>query len=427
MKIHNRITTAAIATLTAISLAGCVGSGNTGSTATNSQASGGEPTGTLTGLFSSIFKDTYEQIAADFEKKYPNVDVKFDYQGGDVGALVMTQLQGGTAPDILTSFPGGNKNDPADTVVSLAASGRIAALEAPWTKDVPDAWKQSVNYEDKTYAYPGALQPLAAIFNKSKLDELGLKIPTTLDEVYQLCTAAKGKGVYAYSLGLGDPAGPQMLTYSQLGTLESDPAKFDSDMAAGKTKYADSVWVDQFEIYKKMGDLGCFGEGALGRSRDQAGEEVAKGSALATVDVGAAMAPIQKSAPGSSFEVAPMPATNNAADTKVVALPGFVNTINAKAKNPTAAQAFLAFMGEAEPSVTYANGFASVPVLPNDAYTAPKELTAFADLIKRGAYQPLGAVQAEVQAQLNQTIQSLILGQSTPRQVAEKLDSVYKK
>lgn len=425
MKIHNGIITATVATLTAISLAGCAGgSGNTG---TNNQTSGSEPSGTLTGLFFSGFKDTYEQIAADFEKKYPNVDVKFDYQGGDIGALTMTQLQGGTAPDILTSFPGGTKTDAGDTVVSLAGSGRIASLEAPWTKDVPDAWKPSVNYEDKTYAYPGALQPLAAIFNKTKLDELGLKIPATLDEVYKLCTAAKDKGVYAYSLGLGDPAGPQMLTFSQLGTLESDPAQFDADLAAGKKTYADSVWVKQFEIYKKMGDQGCFGEGALGRSRDQAGEEVAKGSALATVDVGAALAPIQKKAPGSSFEVAPMPATNNAADTKVVALPGFVNTVNAKAKNPTAAQAFIAFMGEAEPSVTYAKGFASVPALPNDAYTAPKELTAFADLIKRGAYAPLVSVQAEVQAQLNQTVQSLILGQSTPRQVAEKLDSVYKK
>lgn len=423
MKIHNRIATAAVATLTAISLAGCAGS--TGNTSPTNQ--GGEPSGTLTGLFASAFKDTYEQIAADFKKKYPKVDVKFDYQGGDMGQLVMTQLQGGTAPDILTSFPGGTTTDPGDTVAHLSSTGRIAPIEAPWTKDVPDAWKPSVNYKDKTYAYPGALQPLAAIFNKTKLDELGLKIPTTIDEVYQLCTAAKGKGVYAYSLGLGDPAGPQMLTYSQLATLQPDQVQFDADMAAGKVKYADSVWVDQFEIYKKMGDAGCFGEGALGRSRDQAVQEVAKGSALATVDVGAALGQVQKAAPGGSFKVAPMPATNNSADTKVVALPGYVNTINAKAKNPTAAQAFLEFMGEPESSATYAKGFASVPVLPNDAYKAPEELTEFAQLLDRGSYGPLVSVQAEVQSQLNQTIQSLILGDVTPRQVAEKLDSVYKK
>ncbi|WP_247046325.1 ABC transporter substrate-binding protein [Arthrobacter rhizosphaerae] len=425
MKILNRVVTAAVATLTAISLAGCAGS--TGSTSATNQTDGGEPSGTLTGLFSSYFKDTYEQIAADFKKKYPKVDVKFDYQGGDVGQLVMTQLQGGTAPDILTSFPGGTIKDPADTVAHLSSTGRIAPIEAPWTKDVPDAWKPSVNYQDKTYAYPGALQPLAGIYNKTKLDELGLKIPTTVDETYQLCTAAKDKGIYAYALGLGDPAGPQMLTYAQLATLEPDPVKFDADMAAGKAKYTDSVWVKQFEIYKKMGDLGCFGEGALGRSSDQAVQEVAKGTALATVSVGAVLGQVQKAAPGNSFKVAPMPATNNAADTKVVALPGFVNTINAKAKNPTAAQAFLEFMGEAEPSAIYAKGFASVPVLPNDAYKAPEELATFAELIKSGSYAPLGTVQAEVQTQLNQTIQSLILGDATPRQVAEKLDAVYKK
>jgi raffinose/stachyose/melibiose transport system substrate-binding protein len=424
MKITNRVVAAAVITVAAVTLAGCTGS--SGAT-TNNSGSDGEPSGTLTGVFFSSFKDTYEQIATDFEKKYPNVDVKFDYQGGDIGALVMTQLQGGTAPDILTSFPGGTATESAPTVASLAASKRIAPLDVSWAGDVPGAWDTSVKVDGATYAHPGALQPLSAMYNQTRLDEFGLTVPTTLDEVYQLCADATAAGVYAYAVGLGDPAGPQMLTYAQLATLESDVAAFDEGLASGDATYADSVWVDQFEIYKEMSSRDCFGEGALGRSRDQAGEEVASGRALGTVDVGAALAPIQAAAPDSAFVVAPMPATNDSADTKIVALPGFVTTINAKAKNPTAAQAFLDFMGEPEQATTYATGFSGVPAIPNDVYEAPAELTTFAELVASESFVPLGTVQAEVQAQLNQGIQSMILGDLTPQQVAEKLDSVYKK
>ncbi|NKF34501.1 extracellular solute-binding protein, partial [Pseudomonas sp. BGM005] len=79
----------------------------------------------------------------------------------------------------------------------------------------------------------------------------------------------------------------------------------------------------------------------------------------------------------NEYVVAPMPATNDAADTLVTALAGFVTTINAKAKNPAAAQAFLEFLGEPEISSIYAEGFASVPVLPNDDYTPPASLETF--------------------------------------------------
>jgi raffinose/stachyose/melibiose transport system substrate-binding protein len=175
-----------------------------------------------------------------------------------------------------------------------------------------------------------------------------------------------------------------------------------------------------------MGDLGCFGDGALGRTRDQAGEVVAKGNALAMVDVGATLAPMLKLSPDTSFVTAAIPATNTG-NTYIVALPGFVTTINAKAKNVAAAQAFLDFMGEPEQAATYAYGFQGVPVLPNDVYKAPAELTEFSKLIAEGKYAPLGSVQAEVQTTLNQGIQSLILGKETPEGVAQKMEDVYKR
>jgi raffinose/stachyose/melibiose transport system substrate-binding protein len=383
--------------------------------------------GTLTGIFFVGFKDTYEKIVAGFKQVYPNVDVQFDYQGGDVGALVLTQLQAGTAPDILTSFPSGSEKDSSDNVIPLAAQGHIVPVTADWTSQIPDQWKSDVSYKDQVYAYPGALQPLSALYNQTKLDELGLKVPTTLDEVNKLCADAKAKGVYAYAQGLGDAAaGPQMLTFGQNATLVYGPdPTFDQKIESGETTYPQSKWVDQFTIYDQMSKNGCFGDGALGRSREQGATAVAAGQALGIVDVGAVLGSMKTQAPSAKWVVAPIPATNDGT-TYVSALPGYVTTINAQAKNPEAAQAFLQYMGTPEASIIYADGFQSVPVIPNAQYTPPAELQPFADLVAAGKFARLPAVQAEVQTALNQGVQSMLLGNDTPQSVAQRMQDAHK-
>ncbi len=129
--------------------------------------------------------------------------------------------------------------------------------------------------------------------------------------------------------------------------------------------------------------------------------------------------------PKISFVTAAIPATSSA-DSYTAALPGYVTTINAKAKNIPGAQGFLEFMGEPEQAATYAYGYQSVPVIPNDVYKAPKELTEFAKLIADGKFAPLGSTQAEVQSTLNQCLQVRILGKGTPEGLAEKMDKVHK-
>jgi raffinose/stachyose/melibiose transport system substrate-binding protein len=429
------VTGLALTAALAVVLAGCGGTaGQSASPAAAPSASAAESarpseevSGTLTGLFFVSFKDTYEKIVAKFKEKYPNVDVKFDYQGGDFGPLVLTQIQAGTAPDILTSFPGGSEKDSTDNVVPLAAQGHIAPLTADWGAQIPKLWKPDVSYKDQVYAYPGALQPLSAIYNQTKLDELGLKVPTTLDEVYQLCADAKAKGVYAYAQGLGDAAaGPQMLSFGQTATLVYGPdPTFDQKIESGETTYAKSPWLEQFKIYDKMFKDRCFGEGSLGRSRDQGATAVATGQALGIVDVGAVLSTVKTQSPSTKFVVGPIPATNDG-KTYVTALPGFVTTINSKAKNPAAAQAFLQFMGEPEPSLIYAEGFQSVPVIPNAQYTPPAELAAFAQLVADGKFARIASVQAEVQTALNQYLQSMFLGKDTPESVAQKMQDAHK-
>ena len=223
-------------------LSGCAAGGSP------AQPTDGSVGGTLTGVFDVNFKDTIEEIVANFEEKYPDVDVQFNYQGGDVGGLISTQLQADTAPDILLTFPGGTAGGGANVqVVTLASQGRLMDLsDQAWTKEVPEAWVADVTFEGATYAYPGAAQPLAGIYNQDKLDELGLEIPETLDDLYQLCAEAKDAGIYAFAQGLGETlAGPQMLSFAQTSTLVYGPepdfkAMLDEGTATYRTRRGSS-------------------------------------------------------------------------------------------------------------------------------------------------------------------------------------------
>lgn len=392
----------------------------------------GKISGTVTGIWDATFKKSLDPVIADFEKKYPGVKVDMNYQGGDVGGLVSTQLQAGTAPDILLSFPGGTPGSGSSVnVVTLASQGRLLDLSSsPWTKTVPGPWKNDVTYKGKTYAYPGIAQGMGAIYNVTTMKKLGLKVPTTLAEVYSLCAAAKKKGIYAYAQGLGEAlAGPQMLSYAQTATLVYGPdSKANKETSDGTLDFAKAGWTTQFSIYKKMFDQGCFGDGALGRDRTQGGDAVAGGQALAIVDVSAVVGIMQTKAPSDDFLFTPMPATDNAKDTFATALLGYTLVVNAKAKNPAAAKAFLEFLSEPKEIAKHAAAFAALPAIPQAGYKAPAALTVFAKFIADGNFTHLPVwANSEAQPALNETVQSLLLGKDTVDSAVKKLQDVNNK
>ncbi|MET0885612.1 MAG: extracellular solute-binding protein, partial [Mycetocola sp.] len=203
-----------------------------------------------------------------------------------------------------------------------------------------------------------------------------------------------------------------------------DPG-FDQDLRDGTATYPGSKWVDQFEAYQQMFEAGCFGEGSLGRTRQQGAEAVAAGQAVGQVDVGAQKGLMQEAAADASFTVTAIPVTNDGKN-YVTALPGYNLSANAATDNPTAAKAFLAYLAEPEQNALWATATSSVPIIPSDAYEAPADLTGFADLVASGDYAKLANLGPnEVQVVLNEAVQSMLLGNDTPQSVAEKMQAAF--
>ena len=68
-----------------------------------------------------------------------------------------------------------------------------------------------------------------------------------------------------------------------------------------------------------------------------------------------------------------------------------------------------------------------VPLIPNASYKAPAELEAFSKLVQEDKTAPLANVQPTVQTALNTSVQSMLLGNDTPKSAAQKMQDAYTK
>jgi ABC-type glycerol-3-phosphate transport system substrate-binding protein len=161
----------------------------------------------------SVDQGSVEDVVKAFEAANPGVKVRYTTSGADqYQQQIRTQLSSGTAPDVMTVWPG--NGNPGATYV-LAKSGYLLDLsDQPWAAKLPDAVKTVAQYEGKTYNAVFGLNGIGAIYNQQAIDKAGLTPPTTWTELLGFCRAAAGKGTPAYALGLQDNWVTQIVLYA---------------------------------------------------------------------------------------------------------------------------------------------------------------------------------------------------------------------
>jgi raffinose/stachyose/melibiose transport system substrate-binding protein len=416
-----RIPLVATIAVCAMALAGCstadAGTGDTGETAE----------GTLT-ITANYAEAAMQPIIDAFEEA--NAGVTVDYtqlaQGTDTNQAIRTQLAAGTASDIIMSLPGSSPLG----IVTLSNDGFIADLsDEAWTQEIAEPYKSLVSVDDAVYSFPGGVQPIAAFYNTTKLNELGLTAPETWSELLDFCADARAQGVSAFAAGMADLVSTLLTTYALVATLNDGPTPgFNEGIATGEHTFADSKWTQALAQLQKMIDAGCYADGATGMSIDVANGLVADGTAIGTITLGAFFQALIDTLPeGTEYEVAALPATDDPTETY---MPGSLTTglsIFSEAKNPELAKKFLAFLAEPENYASFATDTVGViPAIPSDAFEAPATLETFNEFVAAGkvtafpnVYWPNG----EIVASLQNNTQALFLGSIAPEQIVEAMDA----
>lgn len=398
------------------SLAGC--SNNTG---------GGDGT-TLTWATVTSDKSGAEAAAAAFEKE-TGIKVQVTASGVDeYQTTLRTQLSSGTAPDVFFVWAG-DGNPMAMKVVSDA--GLVADLsDMDFVKKIPDGFTSVSQNGGKTFTAPISSAGIGSAFNVTAMEANGWSIPTTWSDTLAFCATAKAAGKTAFALAGATPWNTQLISYALAPTLVYGPQPdFAQQMADGKVTFADSAWVEVFDKYLEMQKAGCFQDNALGTVYEDALDMVSKGDAMASVQVNASLAAIRQGAPeGTEFTLAPLPATDNADDTRMAAAMGAAYGINAKAKNMDAAKKLIEFLTSDEGQNVYNTPIAAIPALGSSSFTPDPALDSLTQYLADGKTDPFMDQlwpNAKVQQVHFEVVQQLLAGDTDSKGALAQMDAAY--
>jgi len=248
-----------------------------------------------------------------FEAANPGVKVNFTTSGADqYQAQIRTQLSSGTAPDVMSVWPG--NGNPGATYV-LAKPGYLRDLsDQPWAGKLPAAVKSVAQYQGKTYDAIFGLNGIGAVYNQEAMTKAGLTPPGTWTELLAFCRAAAAKGTPAFALGIQDKWVTQIVLYALVATtVYGSDRDFDKKMQGGQATFANSAWTAAMAKYQEMDRTGCFQKNPLGASYEASQELAATGKTLGLVQGNWVIALLKKQNPSGTFTLKALPATDDPA------------------------------------------------------------------------------------------------------------------
>ncbi|WP_433087573.1 ABC transporter substrate-binding protein [Dactylosporangium sp. CA-052675] len=414
----SRIPILAAALTTALVLGAC-------SSGTNAGSGGDDKTLTL----ASVDQGSIEDVVKAFETANPGVKVRYTTSGADqYQQQIRTQLASGTAPDVMTVWPG--NGNPGATFV-LAKPGYLMDLsDQPWAARLPAGLKGVTQYDGKTYNAVFGLNGIGAVYNQQALDKAGLQAPTTWTELLTFCRAAAGKGTPAFALGIQDNWVNQLALYALVATLVYGPDKdFDTKMQSGSATFAQSPWAAAMAKYQEMDKTGCFQKNPLGTSYEASQDLAATGKTLGIIQGNWVVALLKGKNPAGTFTLRALPATDTPATFMMPAAAGAGYGVNAKTKNKELALKFISYIMSPEGMKVFNTKQGSLPSIPDNGSGVDPAFTELTTYLKDNKTVPFMDQlwpNAKVQQTMLSGLQEIFSGQSTPDKVLAAMDADYK-
>jgi len=171
-------------------------------------------------------RPTQEAAVARFMKDYPNIHVEQIHQQNDnYKQQLVVAMSSGQCPDMYVSWGGG-------PMAEYYNSGFADDITEMYNKyDHPDFIDAAIaqgSYKDKILGIPfGSLSGCDIFYNKTIFKELGLEVPTTIDELEAVCAKLKENNITPFALA-NAPKWTGSMYYMYLVARHSGNAEFDA-------------------------------------------------------------------------------------------------------------------------------------------------------------------------------------------------------
>ncbi|MBN9344659.1 MAG: ABC transporter substrate-binding protein [Devosia sp.] len=395
----------------ALALTGCTNSGSTG----------GPEEVTFSYLWSGAEADAIEQIIADYNASQSDVVVT-GISSPDFQKQLTSMSSSNGSFDISDHFGNG--------VGSWAAKGILAPLDDYLAADgvdtsdfIPAALDQ-MTYDGKIYSLPIAVHSFQLLYNKTLLEEAGVAVPTTMNELaaaIATLTKQDADGTIT-QLGLGDPSPSTTLTtlgYNFGGDWDAggEPSPTEPGNIAALQWYVDNI-VDLVGPE----NLATFNSG--NGEYMSAQDPFYVGRFAMVIDGEWRAANIPATAPDLDWGVTAIPyASTDLED--VTQLTASTLFIPANARHKEAAAKFLAYLVSDEGMTAFTMALGNLPsrtsLLDTDAFADIDQFDVWMDALKSPNVFALSSApySAEYSADLGTAFGDVILGSTTPQEAMQ--------
>lgn len=347
MRISRRTFAAAAAAVVLLPLSACGGGDDGGSDDASGKVQGDITFQTWN--LKANFKDYFDGVVAEFEKKYPGTHVKWiDQPAEGYADKISADAAGGTLPDVVNVSP--------DLVAPLAKAGLALDLDkaaGQYKKEYLDgAWaSHQVPGLGGTYAFPWYLNTGPLFYNKSLFQKAGLdpaEPPKTYDELF------------ADALQMADRSGGKVATLANVPTIE-DFGRYGVELMNKEgTGFAfnDAKGVELLTKYKQLYDAKALDPQALTATPESSGKKFLTEAVAMNPGSALDLENFKKNAPNLY---------KNIGITDQITSTGHANMyvmgvmVNAQTKKKPAAIAFAHFVTDAAHQMSFAKKVAIFP------------------------------------------------------------------
>ncbi|GGD89118.1 ABC transporter substrate-binding protein [Microbacterium murale] len=237
--------------------------------------------GDVTITFVDHYADPKKNIPAvwaaiqDFESKNPGITVEL--KGDEVATHLNNMVvaaQSGNLPDMFW-INDANARDMFEAGVTMDVTEMKDSLDLE--SRFSGEMLSQFSMDGKQYALPYTAIVTGFYYNKTILDEFGLEVPQSADDLLMACEKLHAVGVTPIAQGFN---GSTYSIWAFTGMLQ----RFGymdryEEILAGDDSYANDDFRILYEYIQKMHDVGCFSDNATTQSYTQAMNEFAQGNA----------------------------------------------------------------------------------------------------------------------------------------------------
>ncbi|CAK4841632.1 unnamed protein product [Aphanomyces euteiches] len=201
--------------------------------------------------YSPEMTDAMHNLAAEYNKEFPNVTIDITIHQDDYPTLLKTKINTGDIPDIFMTGAYNDNKTYKDYAYDLT--------NEPFMSNLADSVKPGVTLDGKILGYPLILQSHSFIYNKKLFADAGITdLPKTFAELEDAAKKLQAKGIIPFATGYKEWWVLEQTFTQVMSSVGGDYPKLFDEINAGTKKVSDMKEAmnifELLDITKKYGN-----------------------------------------------------------------------------------------------------------------------------------------------------------------------------